>query len=170
MAALCPAAAAPDAKGVQAFARHLQKVPDALAQTLLDGADDYDSAYEVRDHKLNQAVQMAFRAQTGDATPALAQYFGKLDLQLSGDQAQGPYLAAFAASLSRTPLASDGKQARLKLIATLKDLAAQTAALADPNSQPRSLMGAIDDLDGLLDDISHILRPQAGAPVSHQTH
>ena len=68
--------------------------------------------------------------------------------------------------MNRTPLAGSGKEARLKLAGMLKELAAETADLADPHAKPRSLADAIDDVDTVLNTINQILHPQSGTPVS----
>jgi len=150
-----------DAKGVIAFANHMQKIPTELAKTLTDNADVLDSIYSDYDHQLNNAAISAYRNGVGDPTPVLEQFLSKMNMRLNSSASQSPYLAAFAAASNRSNLSSNGKQARLKLIGLFQNLSAETTATINTKTLSTSLKDAEVDIQTLQKTITGILHPQS---------
>lgn len=153
-----------DAKGVVNFANDMQKVPTELAKSLTDNAEKLDEIYKLYDDDMNKAISLAYQAQVADTTPVLQQYFEKLNLKITSADSENPFLAGFAASLHQMPIASNSKQARLKLINLLKNVSTESAGIVNAKTKPMSLANLVSDVNLSIKIISEILHPQTISP------
>jgi hypothetical protein len=140
----------------------MQGVPEAMLATLNDkGRPDYfDVLYRQYDSAVASAREQAYAADVVDALAGTEKFASRLGVTLNVPNRKDPYLAAFSKQYNKLPAVTEqGLATREKLLASLRDLSAETDRVSKGQMETHTLRDDLADLRRGIQVLKSILHP-----------